>query len=146
MTRVDFYILEDQGIDASMRFACRLSCKAYLSGHPVHIHVNDNETAKAMDELLWDYPKHRFIPHVINSETPEAVSTPIQIGHTAPQLDHGVLINLADAVPEFFGRFDRVAEVIVEQTKTQGRAHYKHYRDRGYPLHHHELSDWEQSA
>ncbi len=145
MTRVDFYILDDQTLDATLRFACRLGLKAYQQGKPVHIHVDDIDNANALDELMWDYPKHRFLPHeVVTSNT--TPTSPIQISSEPPHHEEGLLINLGLEVPRFFGRFDRVAEIVVGETKEQGRARYAHYRDRGYPLHHHELSDWEQKA
>ena len=142
MTRVDFYILQDQSQDASMRFACRLGLKAYLSGHPVHVHVADADSAAALDEMMWDYPKHRFLPHEIldPEQTPQS---PVQIGFQPPHHSEGLLINLDASVPAFFGRFDRVAEIVVGETREQGRLRYAHYRDRGYPLHHHELTNWE---
>jgi DNA polymerase III subunit chi len=144
MTRVDFYILDDQTHDASLRFACRLGLKAYLGGHAVHVHVEDGATATALDELMWDYPKHRFLPHeIVAPDTTPA--SPIQISHLPPHYSEGLLINLSHEVPAFFGRFDRVAEIIVGEHREQGRARYAHYRDRGYPLHHHELNDWEQN-
>ncbi len=167
MTRVDFYVLEDLSEDAAMRFACRLCLKAIQGGMPVHVQLEDKTQVAAMDTLLWDYPKHRFLPHQLvtePSETTEAqaassiesatvdgeagnnqdsVKSPIHIGCDGPLHDSGLLINLATQVPSFFGRFDRVAEVIVGATKDQGRDHYKFYRDRGYPLHHHDLKDWE---
>jgi len=144
MTRVDFYILSDQSVDASMRFACRLGLKAYLSGHAVHVHVTDQKSATDLDDLMWDYPKHRFLPHelLLPDQQPQA---PVHIGSTPPHHTEGLLINLCDQVPTFFGRFDRVAEIIVGDNRAEGRARYAHYRDRGYPLHHHELNDWEHS-
>jgi DNA polymerase-3 subunit chi len=143
MTRIDFYILDDQSHDASMRFACRLGLKAYLGGHAVHVHVEDEQNAAHMDELMWDYPKHRFLPHEILQPDGQA-SSPIHIGYQPPQHTEGLLINLTGSVPAFFGRFDRVAEIIVGDSREQGRSRYSHYRDRGYPLHHHELNDWER--
>ncbi len=52
-----------------------------------------------------------------------------------------MLINLAAEVPLFFSRFERVAELVNEQadTRSQGRARYSFYRERGYPLHTHEI-------
>ena len=47
-------------------------------------------------------------------------------------------------MPSFFGRFDRVAEIIVDESKHLRREHYKFYRQRGYPLHHHALEDWDK--
>ena len=54
-----------------------------------------------------------------------------------------MLINLGSDVPTFFGRFDRVAEIVLDPERDLGRERYRHYRDRGYPLQHHELNDWE---
>ena len=144
MTRVDFYILDDLDRDASMRFACRLGLKAYQTGHAVHVHVDDQDQATNLDELMWDYPKHRFLPHEI-VEPGTVPTSPVQIGFQPPHHTEGLLINLSASVPAFFGRFDRVAEIIVGATREEGRTRYAHYRDRGYPLHHHEMSDWERA-
>ena len=144
MTRVDFYILEDEGMDAAMRFACRLCLKAYQGGLPVHVRAADAEQAKNLDELMWDYPRHRFIPHRLNGQNDSAA--PVHICTEEPEVSEGLLINLGNDVPSYFGRFDRVAEIIVGETKDVGRERYSHYRKRGYPLHHHELNDWEERA
>jgi DNA polymerase-3 subunit chi len=161
MTRVDFYVLQDISEDAAMRFACRLCLKAMQGGIPVHIQLDNEDQVSAMDDLLWDYPKNRFIAHHIvsakgqsiedQSEQPLGadalnstdIKSPVHLSCGAPIYDNGLLINLASQVPSFFGRFDRVAEIIVEETKYQGRGHYKYYRERGFPLHHHEMKDWE---
>jgi len=171
VTRVDFYVLEDISEDAAMRFACRLCLKAIQGGMPVHVQLEDKTQVAAMDTLLWDYPKHRFLPHQLVPQPGETaavhaekisdakltgeeasnyqkkdyaeVKSPIHLGCAGPLHDSGFLINLASQVPSFFGRFDRVAEILVGETKDRGREHYKFYRDRGYPLHHHDLKDWE---
>jgi DNA polymerase III subunit chi len=146
VTRVDFYILQDVDANAACRFACRLAVKALAGGNPVHIHT-DPEAAAEMDELLWHYPEHRFVPHELDQagkarlETP--LSTPLLIGSNPPAEADGVLINLASAIPTFFGRFERVAEIIVGANRPAGRERYKFYRDRGYPLFDHHLDDWE---
>lgn len=151
MTRVDFYQLPDKDLEASLRFACRLSLKALSSGLAVHIHVDDQQQAVAIDELMWDYPKHRLVPHAIIDGLEQAESQksardqhPVHIGWQEPSHDTGLLINLGSDVPSFFGRFDRVAEIIVDESKALRRDHYKFYRQRGYPLHHHALEDWDQ--
>ena len=71
--------------------------------------------------------------------------TPVLIGWGEEPTGDEVLINLADQVPKFIGRFDRVAEIIVGERKDDGRERYKFYRDCGYPLHHHELTNWEEA-
>lgn len=150
MTRVDFYQLPDKDLEASLRFACRLCLKALSGGMVVHVRVDDQQQAQALDELMWDYPKHRLVPHTIidDAEKADALATlkqnPVHIGWQEPSHDTGLLINLGNDVPSFFGRFDRVAEIIVDASKVLRREHYKFYRQRGYPLHHHALEDWDQ--
>lgn len=150
MTRIDFYILEDVELDAMQRFACRLATKVVSSGHDVHIHTSDAASAGAVDELLWEYPEQRFIPHaVVDGATAAPASTnsstkiPVTVGWDEPVGVDGVLINLGGDIPGFFGRFDRVAEIVVRATRDQGRERYRFYRDRGYPLFDHKLDDWE---
>jgi DNA polymerase-3 subunit chi len=144
MTRVDFYILQDVDLDAMRRFACRLAGKAVTGGHEVHIHTDGAEDAGIVDELLWSYPDNRFIPHETLDDSGRApVAAPVTLGWAEPDGLDGVLINLSEEIPRFFGRFDRVAEVIPRSRRDAGRERYKFYRDRGYPLFHHELDDWE---
>ena len=143
MTRIDFYILADMTRDAAMRFACRLSLKGFQSGQPVHVHTQSPADTQTLDELMWDYPKHRFLPHCAITEAESSDRVPVHISDVGPIHQSGLLINLADDVPGFFGRFDRIAEVVVQETAEQGRQRYKHYRDRGCPLHHHEMDGWE---
>ena len=144
MTRVDFYVLSDMDHIARRRFACRLAQRAASAGQGVHLHVASNDAMNELDELLWSYPPERFVPHeCLHDAGTTRPRAPISVGHQLPLDCDGVLINLTAAVPEFFARFDRVAEIIVDANKADGRSHYKHYRDRGYPLHHHDIDDWE---
>jgi DNA polymerase-3 subunit chi len=52
-----------------------------------------------------------------------------------------VLINLAAEVPEFFSRYERVAEVVDADAvrREQSRERYRFYRDRGYKLNTHQV-------
>lgn len=63
------------------------------------------------------------------------VNGPLMLGQGEPPISqHDLLINLGDAVPLSFSRFDRVYEVIDAAEPEAGRARYQFYRDRGYPL------------
>ncbi len=126
-----------------MRFACRLSLKALQNQLDVHVHVQDAPAASAVGALMWDYPQHRFLPHQVIDTDDQTITSPIHVGFNQPLFQAGLLINLATDIPIFFGRFDRVAEIVVGDSREQGRDRYKYYRDRGFPLHHHELNDWE---
>lgn len=143
MTRVDFYILPDVDLEARRRFACRLAHKAVATGQHVHVHVADADAGADLDALMWEYPEHRFLPHAIVGDV-ASDRAPVLIDHREP-VDGAdqLLINLATAIPSFFGRFERVAEIIVQNLREDGRDRYKYYRDRGYPLFHHEIDQWE---
>ena len=51
------------------------------------------------------------------------------------------MINLSGVVPDFFSRFERVAEIVpFEDTRrASARDNYKFYKDRGYPLNYHRM-------
>ena len=146
MTRVDFYVLQDVEQTALHRFACRLAAKAVGTGHGAYLHAASDAQAREVDELLWHYPPNRMIPHGLLGE-PAAEGAPVVIGVPMDSADRlpadGLLINLADEVPAFPGRFDRIAEIVVGEKRASGRTRYRYYRDRGYPLFHHDLDDWE---
>lgn len=143
MTRVDFYILSDVDQQARWRFACRLAYKALTSGQHIHVHTSDEEHQQSVDQMMWTYPEHLFLPHACAGDESTASSLPLVIGYEQPQ-EHfdQVLINLDGSIPGFFGRFERVVEIIVDSVKAEGRDKYKYYRDRGYPLFHHSMDNW----
>ena len=87
MTRADFYVLEDLAIDAAYRFACRLCLKAINAGTKVHLHLQDEVAINTMDELMWNYPPGRFLPHDVLSS--EATKSPVQLGCKEPTLQEG---------------------------------------------------------
>lgn len=139
MTHVDFYILPDQHGDARDHYACQLAEEAYRQGRGVLIQALDAAHAAQLDGLLWRFRDSSFIPHALLGSTLEA---PVEIGYgDDPGAQHDLLINLANGVPGFFSRFERVCEIVVEldTVKTQTREHYRYYQEHGYPLHHHQL-------
>ena len=141
MTRVDFYILQQDDERGRPLLACRLADKAFRLGHKVYIHTDSESQTVQLDELLWTFSAGSFVPHAPFSEEALA-SHPVLIGHDAEPHSHiDVLVNLAAEVPLFFSRFDRVAEIIggdAEQ-KHSGRERYRFYRDRGYALETHNV-------
>ena len=142
MTKIDFYILEQNHNEARQRFACRLAEKAWRQGNKVYIHTENAEQSERIDKLLWTFRIESFIPHALNDDT-AADTVPVHIGHGgAPQHHDKVLINLAPEVPLFFSRFERVADLVDqhEESKIQGRERFRFYRDRGYPLVNHTIS------
>ena len=146
MTKIDFYILADHTLEQRQLFACRLAEKAFKLGHSIYLHCDDKIQASTLDPLLWNWRNSSFIPHQV---TPAAADNDgsgeysVEIGHgnNATPRHHDLLINLSSTVPEFFSRFERVSEIIVQLAAVTeaGRANYRFYRDRGYPLENHDL-------
>ncbi|MBV1913061.1 MAG: DNA polymerase III subunit chi, partial [Cycloclasticus sp.] len=111
MTRIDFYVLPDDSVDAQHIFACRLAQKASKQGHRVYIHTESESQSKKLDELLWSFSATSFVPHTMKSD--ECANTPVYINHSGDPLDiHDVLINLTPNTPDCFGRFERFAELV----------------------------------
>ncbi|KXJ49204.1 MAG: DNA polymerase III subunit chi [Cycloclasticus sp. Phe_18] len=140
MTRIDFYVLPDDSVDAQHIFACRLAQKASKQGHRVYIHTESESQSKKLDDLLWSFSATSFVPHTMKSD--ECANTPVYINHSGDPLDiHDVLINLTPNTPECFGRFERFAELVNqdESVKQAGRERFKFYKSRGYPLQTHKI-------
>lgn len=141
MTRVDFYILPDADEARRQTYLCRLVDKAYRLGHRVWVHVPVEDRAQALDDRLWTFSQGSFVPHErCSGDEPDC---PVVLGvGVEPAGERELLVNEDDEVPAFFSRFRRVAEVINQDDdiRRRGRERYIFYRDRGYELHHHEVS------
>jgi DNA polymerase-3 subunit chi len=140
MTRVDFYVLSqpEQSVDFT---ACRLTEKAYAMGHRVLLQVASPAHAATVDNLLWTFRQGSFVPHECYQPGREPAA-PVMVGHDAdPILEPDVLINLCPAVPLFFSRFERVIEIVGPdpEARESSRVRFRFYRERGYPLHTHNL-------
>jgi len=141
MTQVDFYVIPGADLQQRVQFACRLTDKAYRLGHRVYIHTDSAQQTRMLDDLLWTFKQNSFIPHGVYQDQGDA-QLPVQIGHDSePDASHQVLINLAPAVPLFFSRFERVAELVNndDNVRRQSRQRYSFYKERGYPLRTHEI-------
>ncbi len=146
MTRVDFYILPEQGdaSDSAVMTACKLCDKAVNAGFHVYAHVPDSALATHFDGALWSFRQGSFIAHERNIDQPSAPLPPVLIGDTEPPDTHlQILLNLGLEVPECFSRFERVLEIVAgdNHARTKSRERFKFYRDRGY-----ELKTYEQTA
>ncbi len=146
MTKVDFYILPGESSEQRQLFACRLAEKAFKLGHSIYIHSDNQAQAKELDSLLWGWRNSSFIPHAIETVSADSDKPPLlTIGYNQGQGSStalsGLLINLSLSVPEFFSRFERVSEIVVQSPAVteSTRSSYRFYRDRGYQLESHDL-------
>jgi DNA polymerase-3 subunit chi len=142
MTRIDFYVLGDkESLMDRMQFACRLTEKAVKQGNRVLIATADGSASEAVDELLWSFSPESFVPHAILGSA-DAASAPVVISHDSDdESHHDVMVNLGFGLPDYFSRFKRVTEIVVQEKNvlTATRKNYSWYNERGYPLNTHKL-------
>lgn len=139
MTRIDFYLLPEE--DRKHLAACRLAHKAYRLKHRIYILTQTPEESAHLDQLLWTFHPGSFVPHKTQGQPVDA-HLPVLIGHDAPPTEfNDVLISLKPDVPEFFERFERVAELVSsDQTeRAAARERFRVYRDRGFTVQTHNL-------
>ena len=131
--RVDFYVTQDAGADVRLRLACRVTEKAYLAKQKVVVLLEDAESLRRFDDLLWTFGDGSFVPHDAvnaadaNCDAPVALTTgPLPAGHA------DVLINLGGTIPASLDRFARVAEFLDArpEVRSAGRERFKAYRGR----------------
>lgn len=139
MTEVAFHF----NAPDKLAYACRFARKVQRSGARLVITAPDGMLA-SLDRMLWALAPQDFVAHCLADADEELVhASPVLLAadaRTAPH--HDVLLNLHAEVPEGFGRFDRLVEVVSaqdESDRAQARARWKHYASRGYAITRHDL-------
>ena len=137
MTQIDFHILPDTSVEARWLYVCRLIEKVERLGHSILVAVETLDDAQTLDDLLWSFKPESFIAHqIIGGENPSSV----EITYTEDAKEHkDVLVNLRHSIPDYFSRFNRVCEIVIQEPKIleTTREHYKFYKQRGYPIEQH---------
>jgi len=132
MTQIDFYT----NVADKVHTACRIAAKGYALGHRIFVFCPDAEIAQRFDRLLWTTPPTAFVPHCTPSN-PLAAMTPIVVDYVGTEPVHDeVLLNLRPEWPAFFGRFERLIEIVSldDDDRALARERYRFYRDRGYEI------------
>lgn len=143
MTRIDFYT------DAhdKLELVCKIAAKAVQAKSRMLILAPDGEQRSRLDKMLWMQPAIGFVPHCLAS-APIADQTPVVLSGSAEDagLDE-ILLNLADAWPQTFARFQRLIEIVSrdEADKALARERYRFYRDRGYKITTHNMAALERA-
>lgn len=169
MTKVNFYQVKGD-TQAVMRLSCQLVEKAWQMNNDIFIYAPDESTAATMSENLWHWSAASFLPHrnlahPIDKHGPESIriyaatntadeasevgianNIASNIASNIEELiggQHGLLINLAADTPDWFSRFEMLCEFVWgdEESVAQKRKRYKFYKDRGYPLNYHNMTD-----
>jgi DNA polymerase-3 subunit chi len=138
MTRIDFHV----NVQDRLAYACRLVRKIYRSGRPVVVCCDDPERLAAFDRELWVFDPQDFVPHVM-ADDGLAAETPVLLAVSPDGLPrHEVLVNLGDATPQGFARYERLVELVGagDPDRSHGRERWRFYRDRGYLLEMHDVA------
>lgn len=133
MTKIDFHILPTADRAETLNYVCRLALKALSLEHRVLIAVEHSEHRDQLSSALWHFQPDSFLAHN-NINEPHY---PLQISDTDECGEHhDVLINLCSDIPEYFSRFERVFEVVNQQSEflEASRKRYRFYNDRGYDI------------
>ncbi len=143
MTQIDFYLIPGDDHMARYHMCCRLLDKAYHQRKKAFVLCNDKLSAERVDELLWTFRDDSFIPHNLCGEGPNA-PPPIQIGFGDNRCPHReILFNLSEQIPENIKQYRRIIEIISqsEGSKAIGREHFKLYRQQGFDINTHNLTE-----
>jgi DNA polymerase III subunit chi len=132
MTEVKFFF----NVDHKLQFACKLAARAYSEGKKLVVYSADARRAEEFDRLLWAYAQLSFVPHV-RAEHALAGETPIVIAVNDESLPHHeALLNLDDAPPPFFSRFEQLREVVStdDEDRHHARERVRFYKARGFDI------------
>jgi DNA polymerase-3 subunit chi len=135
VTRIDFHT----NIGDKVAYACRLARKAYGARGKLVLLASDAAQAAALNSGLWTVGETDFLPHALAGDALAAHSPIIVTDSLDGEFPHyDMLVNLTQAAPARFERFQRVFEIIStdEQDAAAGRKRYVAYKQQSYPLTH----------
>ena len=137
MTQVDFYILGEDSAGTLLNAACRIAEKAMKQQQRIYVNAQSEVQARNLDDLLWTFSQGSFVPHrLVEAGDAQDATEPVLVGFGDDPKDENwqLIINLADAVPKFFSRYERMIEIVDAnlERRTQGRERYRFYKERGY--------------
>lgn len=139
MTEVAFHF----NAPDKLAYACRFARKVQRSGARLVI-TAPADALETLDRMLWAMAAQDFVAHCRSDADEELVlASPVLLAVDArSSAHHEVLLNLNTEVPEGFGRFDRLVEVVGahdEADRAEARARWRHYASRGYAITRHDL-------
>lgn len=147
--QVDFYVLSSASLNAD-RMACRLALMSWERGHRTLIVTESENSAKALDKLMWESPSQRFVPHDLESQAdshaPILITNMENNGDPATGEENirkfDVVINLSPQPVPNPGRFVRLLEIVPQEdvARKASRGKFKYYRDLGITPGSHEIS------
>ena len=138
--QVDFYLLGEDAPEAG-KLACRLALMAWERKQKIFIITPTESDGKQLDDLMWQYPEGRFLPHsMMGGEDSDKV--PVHIGTLSDLNPTDVVINLCPEAVPHPERFSRLLEIVpyANNERQASRVKYKTYRNSGISPQTHEMN------
>jgi DNA polymerase-3 subunit chi len=140
MKEVEFHF----NVPDKLAYSCRLLRKVFRSGVNAVV-VAEPVLLDELDLLLWRFSATEFLPHCLASASPGCLAaTPVILAESPEECQAGsVLINLGQKAPAEFARFERFIELVSDkdEDRLHGRARWKQYKEAGYALKVHNVSE-----
>jgi DNA polymerase III subunit chi len=136
MTRIDFHF----NVSNRENYICRLLRKVYRAEQRAVFFAPDQSLVAAIDDGLWALSETDFIPHIHLNEDNHVLSEviePIVLLHREQETPHcDILISGSNETPGFFGRFERLIEIVSPEIsdREKARERWRWYKDRGYGI------------
>lgn len=115
--------------------------KALVADKCIFIYSRDEVQLRYLDSYLWAAHPLSFLPHVSSGHKLVAKS-PVVFGGDPDRLSRSdILINISGETQDWFGRFDRLLEIVTDdlQDKEMARNRFRHFKSMGYPVEVHDL-------
>ena len=140
-SQVDFYLLGDSKLSAD-HLACRLAMMAWERQQEVFVIAGSKSHIRKLDELMWQYPDDRFLPHALCNDT-YAAKAPVRIGLGEDLKPVGVVINLCTEAVSQPTKYNRILEIVpfAKPEREASRSKFKVYRDLGLSPQLHEMNN-----
>jgi len=138
--QVDFYLLGEASLGVD-KLACRLALMALEHNQKVFVIAPSEASACQLDELMWQYPEGRFVPHA-RSGAEDSAKAPVNIGTLTALKPAEVVINLCPEPVPRPESFRRVLEIVpaADDEKAASRVKYRNYRNQGLMPRTHEIN------
>ena len=155
LPRVDFYHLATDQEHSLRLFCCRLTEKAWKLGNRMFVYCTDEKHSHMLDDLMWTFRNHSFLPHALINTAEAKADTPILLGNQLPadgqfdliinlttNMDEHTAEQISGQIAQISCQTDRIAEIINQNPncKQQGRIRYSYYDKKRYPLEYHEIT------
>ncbi|GGW93089.1 DNA polymerase III subunit chi [Alteromonas halophila] len=132
MPNVVFYQLSEQERSATVR-AASLIAEAYTNKQKVAVLCDNQQQAEEIDDLLWQLPSDRFVPHNMHGEGPPS-GTPVEICWQPSQVGRRpVVVSLSQELVMSPQHHQHIIDFVPleDDAKQQARVRYKKYQQAG---------------